>query len=145
MRKKEMMWVVVLLVLGGIYVHYFTHWFEKRQIGITASFRPSRHTVTEVWPVVFTLDNEYKLTSLKVVPLDGTVYNPAETPVWQLVSDSNSVPVRAFRYGQYIGGMKPALKGIRPSPLMPDVVYRLELSAGSATGHTDFKEKSTSE
>ena len=61
-------------------------------------------------------------------------FNPLATPVWHLVSDSNSVPMRAFRYGQGIRGMKPAFKGVKPYPLMPGTVYRLIVSAGDATG-----------
>jgi hypothetical protein len=145
MRKKEIFWIGVLVVLGGIYIHYFTRWFEKREIGINASIRPSRRADATVFPVFFALNDEYKLTSLKVIPLEGDKFNPQATPVWHLVSDSNSVPTRAFRYGQQIRGMQPALKGVRPEPLTPGVVYRLIVSAGSVTGYTDFKTKATQE
>jgi hypothetical protein len=139
MRKKEIIWIGVLLVLSGIYIHFFTHWFEKREIGIAASLRPDRRANPPALMVVFSLDGDYKLTSLKVIPFDGDKFDPQATPVWHLVSDSNSVPTRAFRYGQKIGGMKSALKGVRPDPLTPGVVYRLILSTDNSTGHKDFK------
>jgi hypothetical protein len=145
MRKKEFIWIGVLLVLGGVYIHFFMHWFEKREIAITASFRPSRRAGETVFPVFFTLSGAYKLTSVKVIPLEDDRFNPLAAPVWHLVSDSNSVPTRAFLYGQPIRGMKPALKGVRPDPLTPGVVYRLILSAGDLTGNKDFTAKAIGE
>jgi hypothetical protein len=145
MRKKEFIWFGVLLVVGGIYIRFFTHWFEKREIAITTSLRPSQRPGETVFPVYFTLNGDYKLTSVKIIPLEEDKFNPLAPPVWHLVSDSNSVPTRAFRYGQPIRGMKPALKGVRPEPLTPGVVYRLILSAGDLTGHKDFKAKAIGE
>jgi hypothetical protein len=146
MRKKEIIWIGVLLVLSGVYIHFFTHWFEKREIGIAVSLRPSRRADALVFPVAFTLDGDYKLTSLKVIPQEGDKFNPQAIPVWHLVSDSNSVPTRAFRYGQPIRGMKPALKDVRPDPLTPGVVYRLVLTAGNLTGESKpFKTKEIEE
>jgi hypothetical protein len=145
MRKKEIIWIGVLLVLGGLYVHYFTHWFEKREIGIAASLRPNRRANPPDFMVAFTLNDDYKLTKLKVIPMDGDKFNPMATPVWNLESDSNSVPTRAFRYGQPIRGMKPVLKGVHPDALTPGVVYRLLLSAGNVSGHKDFKMQSMSD
>jgi hypothetical protein len=145
MRKKDIMWIGVLLVLGGIYVHFFTHWFEKRQIGISASLRPSRRADATSYMAVFSLNGDYNLTSLKVLPMEGNKFNPAALPVWHLVSDSNSAPTRAFRYGQPIRGMKSALKGVRPDPLTPGMVYRLIVTAGDVTGQKDFKVKAVGE
>jgi hypothetical protein len=145
MRKKDFIWIGVLLVLGGIYVHFFTHWFEKQEIVIIPSFRPSRGAGETVSPVFFTLNGDYKLTSLKVIPMEEDKFNPLAAPVWHLVSDSNSVPTRAFRYGQPIRGMKPALKGVRPEALTPGVVYRVILSAGDISGHKDFRAKAVGE
>jgi hypothetical protein len=145
MRKKEIILVVALLVLGAVYIHFFTHWFEKPAIGIMASIRPNRRPGGSPFMVVFTLNCDYKLTSLKVLPMEDDKYNPLALPVWHLVSDSNSVPVKAFRYGQSIAGMKPALKGVHPDPLTPGMVYRLILSAGNATSYKDFKTQAVRE
>ena len=145
MRKTDIIWFGVLLVLGGVYIHFFTHWFEKQEIAIIPSIRPSQRAGETVSPVFFALNGDYKLTSLKVIPLEGNKFNPLAAPVWHLVSDSNSVPTRAFRYGQPIRGMKPALKGVRPDPLTPGVVYRLILSAGRSTGSKDFRAKAVGE
>jgi hypothetical protein len=145
MRKREIIWIAVLFLLGGIYVHFFTHWFEKRHIGINASFRPIRRMSGDVFPVFFTLNGDYELTSVQVIPFENDKFNPSIPPVWHLISDSNSAPTRVFRYGQTLKGMKPALKGVRPDPLTPDLVYRLILSTGDATGYTDFKTKAIGE
>ena len=129
---------MVLLVLGGLYVHFFGHWFEKRQIGIAASFRPNRRANPPGLVVAFTLNGDYRLTRVKVVPMEGTNFNPQAIPVWNLESDSNSVPTRAFWYGQGIRGMKPAVKGLKPAMLTPGVEYRLIVSTGKVDGYTDF-------
>jgi hypothetical protein len=139
MRKKEIIWLGVLLILGCAYIHYFTNWFEKGQIGIGASLRPNRRAGGDPFMVVFTLNDAYNLNNLKVLPLDGDKFNPDAIPVWQLVSSSNSVATRAFRYGQPIRGMKPALKGVHPDPLTPGAKYRLIVTAGDLTGFKDFK------
>jgi hypothetical protein len=145
MRKRDLIWLGALLVLGGIYIRYFAHRFEKPAIGILASYRPSRRADESAFPVFFTLNGEYKLTSLKVIPLLEGKFNPQAAPVWHLISDSNSVPIRAFRYGQGIRGMKPALKGVRPDPLTPGVAYRLVVSAGDLSGNKDFTAKAVGE
>jgi hypothetical protein len=139
MRKKEIMLIVVLLALGGFYVHFFTHWFEKREISINASLRPNRRTKPPSIMVAFTLNGDYKLTGLKVVPLDGNKFNPLAVPVWNLSSDSNSVATRAFRYGQPIRGMKSVLKDVHPDPLAAGTEYRMILSTRDASGYKDFK------
>jgi hypothetical protein len=64
-------------------------------------------------------------------------------PLWHLLSDSNSVPTRAFRYGETIKGMKPALKDARAESLEPDVAYRLFLEAGSIKAYCDFQTRAT--
>ena len=64
--------------------------------------------------------------------------NAAAPALWHLVSDSNSVPVKGFLYGDYIRGMKPYVKGSRPQPLATNVTYRLFVKAGSLQGEHDF-------
>jgi len=61
------------------------------------------------------------------------------SPVWHLISDSNSVPVKVFSYGQGIRGMKPAVAGSRAQPLETNVAYRLLVTAGKAKGQHDFE------
>ena len=94
-----------------------------------------------MYPVYFTLNGDYKLTSLKVVPLENGQINPGTLPVWNLVSDSNSAPTRAFFYGEHLKGMKAALADVHPDPLTPGIIYRIMLSSGNLTAALDFKTK----
>jgi hypothetical protein len=141
MQKKEIVWISVLIILGAIYVVFFSHWFDKRQIGITVSVRPSRRPGETVYPVFFTLNSAYKLTSVEVLPMDNNKVDPGALPAWHLISDSNSVPTRAFRYGQPIHGMKPALNGIHADHLVPGTAYRLLLTTRDASCQIDFQAK----
>lgn len=135
MRKKEVILIAIMVILGGLYVHYFVHWFDKRGIAISASVRPNRRRGGDI--VVFTLNDGFRLTSVEVLAMDGD--KPLPNPVWHLVSDSNSPPIRVIRYGLPVPGMKPAIKGVHADPLQPGSSYRLLLAAGNASGTKDFK------
>lgn len=139
MQKREIMWIAVLLGIIGAYYHFFGGRFAGKPMAIHASLRPNQRGDAAVYPVYFTLNDDFKLTSLKVVPLENGQINPATMPVWNLVSDSNSAPTRAFFYGQHIKGMKAALANVQPDPLTPGVVYRILLSAGKLTAALDFR------
>ena len=88
--------------------------------------------------VLFGLNGAYKLTEVKVVPLDEWKTNPAALPMWHLISDSNSVPVKEFPYGVAIRGMKPAVGKEWPLPLETNETYRIFVAAGSLKGWHDF-------
>jgi hypothetical protein len=142
MRKKEIILVAVLLALCLLYARYFTRWFVKPQIVIRVSQRPDpRQPNADTEPLFFILNDKFRLTSIEVIPFDGETFHPLDRPVWHLVSDSNSSPVKVFRYGQHIPGMKPALANVRPDPLTPGEGYRLLLSAGKASGWINFRPK----
>jgi hypothetical protein len=138
MRKSEKIWIIILLVLGLAYYHFFAGKGPK-PIVILAAWHPSVAHGTFEYTMNFTLNDAFKLTTVKVVPLDenGQV-NPAIPPVWNLISDSNSAPTRVFSYGQHIHGMKPALAHVHPDPLTPGVGYRITISTGTVTGSQDF-------
>ena len=57
-------------------------------------------------PISFWFDRKVKLTSLKVIPVLEIQTNKFPQPIWNLVSDSNSVPVKQFTYGMRIQGMR---------------------------------------
>lgn len=146
MSRKNWIFIVVLAALAGVYVVFFTDWFRPRTIEI---FHTSRFSVTprggrvkaanaDTEVVLFGLGQRYRLTDLKVVPLAEWQTNHEVLPMWHLISDSNSVPVKSFPYGAMIRGMKPAVARQWPKPLEPNVTYRLFVTAGSATGRHDF-------
>jgi len=94
-----------------------------------------------VYPVSFAFDKKYSLTSIKVVSADELKTNKYANPVWYLISDSNSVPKKAVIYGDKIQGMKPAIAGMRPEPLQPNVPYVVMIEAGKIKGQTNFLTK----
>jgi hypothetical protein len=143
MQKREIFWIAVLLSVAGAYYHFFGGRSGPKPFSIHASLRPSRRTESPVYPVYFTLNDDLKITSIKVVPLDDGEVAPGTVPSWNLVSESNSVPTRAFFYGQNIKGMKPALANVQTETLTPGVIYRITLSAGKLTAERDFKTEAT--
>jgi hypothetical protein len=141
MTKKNIWLISLLLVLVGIYICFFTDWFKPHTIKILDTERQLRrfHTRNDLPYVLFVMEGRFQLTELKVVSLADYQKNSETPPLWHLVSDSNSVPVKAFVYGQHIHGMKPAFEGEDPQPLDTNVVYRLFVSAGGIKGSHDFK------
>ena len=93
--------------------------------------------------VNFTLGTPFRLTSLKVVSVTALESNKYALPVWELKSDSNSVPIKMFSYGERIRGMKPAIENIKPEPLEAGTTYRLIVEAGSLKAEHDFTADAT--
>ena len=146
MSKKGIVLSFVAVLLAAAYVHYFTDWFHKDYIQIIPQIRPIRTARpvkrspldTQVYPVSFSLNPKCRLTSVKVVNADDLRTNKYASPLWHLISDSNSVPTPAIVYGQLIRGMKPAVPRARPETLQPDVVYTLVIDAVGIQGRTNF-------
>jgi hypothetical protein len=149
MKKKNWLMMIVLIVLAGVYIFYFTDWFKPKIIHISHTSRAMRlrspnnnASASATVPITFRLEPQCNPTEIKVVPLAAWQTNQDTLAVWHLISSSNSVPVKIFAYGQRIRGMKPEVPGSRPEPLQPDVTYRLFVTAGSAKGQHDFEVKS---
>lgn len=132
-----------MLVLLGVYFIFFTDWFKPHVIKIGDTARPLRrwHAKTDLPYVLFILEGRFRLTEIKVVPLAAFQKNSMAMPVWHLVSDQGSIPLKEFAYGQHIRGMKPPFEGDEPQPLQTNVVYRLLVTAGNAHGSHDFEIK----
>lgn len=144
MSKKNLFLVLAAIGLGVVYVIYFTDWFKPKTVTIFHTYRNLHPNIKRegVLPALqFGINRKLRLTDLKVVPLSVWQTNRNATPVWHLVSDSNSVPVGDFFYGKFIGGMKPAVKGARSQVLETNVVYRLFVTAGNVNGQHDFELK----
>jgi hypothetical protein len=146
MTTKNWVLLIVALMLAGVYAFYFTDWFKPKIIQISHTsrairgrFRFNQREDAATLPVTFGFDHRYKLTEIKVVPLAAWQTNKDAPPIWHLISDSNSVPVENFIYGQNIRGMKPEIAGARATPLQPNITYHLFVKAGSATGQHDFQ------
>lgn len=148
MTKKQLLTLAIAVVALAAYAYYFTDWFASDRIQIVHTLRaptpvrnsrrprpPENPTVNTV---SFGLNGKYQLTEVKVVPVADLVTNKYAPPIWHLVSESNSVPTKGFVYGMNIKGMHPKVRGMSPDPLLPNVTYRLFLSAGDIKGEYDF-------
>src|SRR5262249_3679105 len=91
--------------------------------------------------IAFGFDRKYELKEIQIVAVDELKTNNSAPPhpLWHLVSDSNSVPVSGFLYGERISGMRTPVKKAHPEPLQSNVTYRLLVVAGGLKGHHDFR------
>jgi hypothetical protein len=144
MTKKNIFLIVFALLLAGLSYHLNKdrfrtpdiqigeRWMEPRGRQVRPGQRPAgKH-------LVFLLDRQVQLTSIKVVPLADVQTNRFPHPIWELTTESNSIPLKDFAYGRPIRGMKPSVKGATADPLQPGVSYRLFLEAGSLKAKHDF-------
>jgi hypothetical protein len=146
MTKKAWILVATALVLGALSIYLNRDRFAKDHIQIFDRSRPPRGRLAsrrfsrnpEINPIVFGFNRELRLTSLKVIPVSDIETNKYPHPIWELVSESNSVPIKDFGYGVRIRGMHPPVRGERPDPLEPGVKYRLLIEAGSQKAEHDF-------
>lgn len=150
MTKNGIVLSILAVILACIYVYFFTDFFVKENIEIIPQIRPNRNlgggrrgnptpdAGGETYPVSFLLRGKWKLTSVKVVSAEDMATNKHPTPVWHIISDSNSVPTKAFFYGERIRGMKPAVPRATPEQLQPEVPYVLMVEAGRVKGQTNF-------
>jgi hypothetical protein len=145
MTKKNLWLMTTLVVVATIYVCFFTDWFKPHKLTLFDTSRPMqrfRNRRSDLPFVMFGItEGKLKLTEVKVVPLDSYKTNSATPAVWHLISDSNSIPVQRFFYGQRIWGMKPFAAGLPPQPLETNVTYRLFVVAGREKGEHDFEIK----
>jgi hypothetical protein len=143
--KKNWLLIVIAVVLATVYVVYFTDWFAPKTIQIFHTdrnlHRQMQRNVIGLPSLIFGVNHPLKFNEIKVVPLAGFQTNRDILPLWHLVSDSNSVPVKSFYYGQPIRGMKPAVQGSRPQPLETNITYRLIVTSGKFKGDHDFELK----
>ena len=147
MSRKQWTMIVLAVLLAGFSIYLNKDWFSKDGIHIFHRSRPSRGFFRRgrpapdsgaVNPVTFGFDRKLKLKSVKVIPVSDVETNKYPHPIWQMVSESNSVPVKDFTYGGYIPGMHPAVKGALADPLEPGVNYRLFVETADFKGQHDF-------
>jgi len=144
MSRKTIIVIVSLVLLGGLSFYLNRERFQSAPIeigdrslqprdGMAKRFKDSRSN-----PVIFLLNRELRLTSVKVLLASAVETNRYTVPIWNLTSASNSVPVKDFIYGMNIPGMKPSVKGAVADPLEPGVRYRVQIQAGSLEAEHDF-------
>ena len=122
MSKKEFFLVILAAGLGVLYAVFYTNVFRSKPIHIEHTIRSLREawnsngrrvdtTGRDPTGVTFSLNQDYRLTSVKVVPLAEWQTNRYAVPVWELVSRAGSPPVNSFGYGLPIRGMTPSPPG----------------------------------
>jgi hypothetical protein len=130
-KTKVIIVLITLSSLVGLSLYLNRDWFAPATIQISHRVSPWLKTMRTKRandlgaPVTFTLSGFYRLTSLKVVSSAEIETNKYAHPLWELATESNSVPTSSLIYGSAIRGMHPAVKGARPDPLVPGVNYRL--------------------
>ena len=141
MLSRQNLLILLVVILAASYVCLFTDWIDRPHIQIIAQTRPirPRGQVAGVYPVSFLLDGKYRLTGVKVVPLNAFETNRFASPLWCLVADSNAPPTEGFLYGQKLAGLKQSVANAKPQRLEPNTVYRLFLEASRARGQIDFR------
>ena len=147
MPRKNLFLLLFVAVLATIYAVYFTDWFAPKTFKIfhtSRNLRPLRPGFqrTGALPSLnFGVSRQLKLTEIKVVPLAAWTTNSHVLPLWHLVTESNSVPVKTFFYGQFIPGLHPAIKGTHSEMPETYVVYRIFVTAGKFKAEHDFELK----
>src|SRR3954465_10777918 len=106
MTPKAKLLLACAAVLGVIYVVFFGGWFHKETILIIPIRTPGRASAiprprdsAPVYPMSFRLNKAYRFTSIKVVNTAEYATNKHASPMWHVVSDSNSAPVSTIVYG----------------------------------------------
>jgi hypothetical protein len=146
-RRKLIGTSLLLLTLLGLCIYVNRDWFASEGIQIyhrnsprsNSSGRGRGAAVSKASPVIFGFNRSFRLNSLKVVAVADLATNKYPHALWEMVSSSNSVPLRGFEYGGYIRGMHPKVPNARPEPLQPGETYRLLIQAGSLKGEHDFE------
>ena len=138
--------IAVAVLLGSVSLYLNLDWFRSDNIRISYRFRPARFVFFGRKPpgdfarnlLIFMIDRKLKFTDVRVTPLDILRTNKYAQPVWHLVSESNSVPIKYFAYGMDIKGMHPDIKGAVADPLVMGIPYRMELDLGKKKIDYDF-------
>ena len=148
MGKKQWMLIAVVIVLGGLSFYLNKDSFGHDNIQFYHRSRPARaglqprartHSFdNEIDPITFGFDRKVKLIELKVIPMSAIETNKYPQPIWHLVSESNSAPIKDFSYGSPIQGMHPAIKDAAPDVLEPGVKYRVIADVGPVKLQHDF-------
>ena len=149
MEKKQLLLLLLAAALLGGVFYLARDWFQPDNIQIGSTIRPNRLSErqqkrlgpavkNQPYTVSFFFNRKLELESVRLVKSDELATNRFAHPLWELVSDSNSVPVKTIVYGVPIRGMKPKVKGAQADLLEPRVPYRLLLKTTDQEAVYDF-------
>lgn len=150
MSTKNLVLILVGVLLLGFSIYQLIDWFRPADIQIVHTIRPNPRAqagrpgpragpVRLPYLVSFALDRPVRLKEVRVVPTSTLATNKYASGLWHLVSDSNSVPVRAIVYGQPIRGMRPHVRGAWADPLQPQTDYTLLLESDQGRVRYEFR------
>lgn len=151
MNKRNLILVAVLVVLSAAAVFLFKDSFKPEPIHIAYMVRPATMKRQPVTPdrfapsgragfdVIFSFNQEVSLTAVRVYPLAEAQTNRYPQPIWNMVSESNSPPLKSFVYGGKIRGLHTSVKGAVIEPLVPGESYRLEIETKDRQAERDFQ------
>lgn len=144
MTKKNVLLILALVLLAGFSLYLNRDRFRSQTIQIGERWlEPRGNQARRVQKssgklLVFLFDQPLQLTSVKVIPLAAVQTNRFPHPIWELTTESNSVPVKDIIYGAPIRGMRPKVPGSVAEDLEPKSEYRLFVEAGSLKATYDF-------
>ena len=145
MTKKNIFIIVFVILFGCLSLYLNRDAFAPQVIQISHRSVSPRPWMTfrkgakpSVNPVVFLINKDLRLNSVKVVLVSDAETNKYPHAIWDMISDSNSIPTREFIYGSPIKGLKLAIKGVGADPLQPGVNYRILVEADSTKLEHDF-------
>ena len=143
MNKRTLFLLAAALVLGLLYVTYFTDLFRPKKIRVFCRVFPAGAIGrTSKGMIAFYLDKPYTLTAVEVISEDEARVNPHPHPVWYLVAKGGKKKhlTSSFEYGAHIAGMTPDLPQSVPEPLDPYETYRLLVQTGNGLrGEVSFQ------
>lgn len=146
MQNRTPTLLLVAFLLAIAYVSFFTDWFRSQTIRIIVQHRPipqridpkRTSDIDPVFPISFAFYEKFEFTSIKVVKTSDLTTEKFPTPLWLVVSETNSRPTKAIVYGVAPAGMHAAVEDALPQPLSPGTSYTLFLQAGKQQGSTNF-------
>ena len=142
MSKKNLFLILLAAGLATVYAVYFTDWLAPKTFEVFHTFRQLRMGQPKngaIPSLIFAMNRRLALTEVKVVPLAAWETNKHVLPLWHLVTESNSVPMKSFSYGQFIPGLHAAIKGTHPETLATNIVYCLLIHAGQFEANHHFE------
>jgi len=146
MRNKKLLAAAGIMAVTGVYAYIYRDWFRPAEMQIYDRVSTGKSVkkgardegTAEAPAVAFGFNRRYELKDVKVIAVAELATNKHPRPLWHLISDSNSVPVKGFNYGEHIRGMHPEVKKVRAEPLAANVTYRLLVEAKGQKGQFDF-------
>ena len=127
----------LLLALLGLCLYVNRGCFAKDGVQIyhRVATRPgagmARGRPSAANPLIFGFSQPLELTAVRVYRAEELLTNKYPAAVWELVSKSNTIPLKLIEYGVPIRGLLPKSPEARPEPLVPGVTYVLQIESGS--------------